>query len=81
MSDQQELELTSFLISQGHSEERAKQILGNHREAVISDFEKWKRDLLARMESADEAERIRKGLTNASEKSEAPETEEPAPSA
>jgi hypothetical protein len=35
-------ELVEFLISQGHSEERAQQIAGNHPDAVRADFEKSK---------------------------------------
>lgn len=35
-------ELVDFLISRGHSEERAEQIAGNHPDAVRADFEQAK---------------------------------------
>jgi hypothetical protein len=35
-------DLVSFLISQGHSDERAQQIAGNHPDAVRADMEKQK---------------------------------------
>jgi len=35
-------DLVEFLISQGHSEERAQQIAGNHPDAVRADLEKSK---------------------------------------
>jgi len=34
--------LVEFLISQGHSEERAQQIAGNHPDAVRAEMEKAK---------------------------------------
>lgn len=33
-------ELVAFLKSQGHSDERARQIVGNHAAAVAEDFDK-----------------------------------------